>query len=226
MIDSERRRAARALAWRLRWAFAALFAALLVRIALPGIVQAFGDGDPVVVASHDIAAGVVLAEDDLAVSRAPPHLIPAGAPQDVADAVGLRTAVALPKASVVHGGLLTEPSPGDQVPAGKVAAVVRLSESALAGLVAPGDRLDIMASAGATASGSIAPAETLAHSALVLRTPSEEDAAGGAGLGGALTGQGGAAGSVGVLLVAVTPNEAKLIGGAASWAVVSAVLTG
>jgi Flp pilus assembly protein CpaB len=218
MVDTERRRATRALIWRLRWALVAVFAAALVRVALPGVVQAFGDGDPVIVTTRQVAAGAVLEEEDLKVIQAPPALMPDGAIRQVAGAVGQRAVVSLPRGSLLHGGLLNGGQSHDNVPDGRVASVVRLSDPALADVAVPGDHVDIMASAGATASGSIAPAEVLARSALVLTAPadgSQDDSVAGA-LGGAA--------QSGVLLVAVTPAEAELIGGAASWAVITAVL--
>ncbi|MDR2347932.1 MAG: hypothetical protein LBD90_04800 [Bifidobacteriaceae bacterium] len=93
----------------------------------------------------------------------------------------------------------------------------------MAAIVSSGDRVDLMASPGAGASGSIAPAQRLAKSALVLAAPSGSggEAAGlGAGLGLADS----ASDQAGLLLVAVTPDEAALLGGASAWAVVTAVL--
>ncbi|MDR2348613.1 MAG: SAF domain-containing protein [Bifidobacteriaceae bacterium] len=213
MIDSERRRAARSLLWRLRWALAAVFAAVLIRIALPGIVGAFGAGEAVVLLRHDVTAGAVLAREDVQLGRAPPQLVPDGAFTSDDAVIGGRLPVSLPAGTILHPGLIGQGLSRDPVPAGRVAAAVRLSDPGLAALAAPGDRLDIMASAGAGASGSIAPAQVLARSALVLPSPAAAvDAAESEGSG--------------LLLVAVTPAEAELIGGAAAWAVITAVLVG
>jgi Flp pilus assembly protein CpaB len=221
MVDSERRRIARSMVWRLRWALAAVFAAILVRIALPGVVAAFGGGEPVVLLRHDVTAGAILGPEDIQLGRAPPSLVPEGAFTSDDAVLGGRVGVDLPAATVLHPGLVGEGLAGEPLPSGRVAVAVRLSDPGLAALAAPGDSLDIMASAGATASGSIAPAQVLARSAVVLAGAGSSSSEPGASLLGGASGD-----ASGLLLVAVTPAEAQLIGGAASWAVISAVLVG
>ncbi|MDR3360805.1 MAG: SAF domain-containing protein [Bifidobacteriaceae bacterium] len=224
MANSDRRRAAQSLAWRLRWAFIALFAALLVRLALPGVAQAFGEGEPVVVTARAVAAGATVTEQDVRVASVPSALIPEGAATSPDTVVGKQTAVNLPKATIVQGGFLRAGAAHGDLPAGRVAAAVRLSDPGIAAMTAVGNRVDLLASAGATGSGSIAPAQVLAEGALVLDSPAAREA--GEEPAGALTSGQIGADHAGLLLVAVTPDEAELIGGAVSWAVITAVLVG
>ncbi|MDR2381455.1 MAG: SAF domain-containing protein [Bifidobacteriaceae bacterium] len=229
MLNPERRRWVRAMAWRMRWGFAALFAAMLVRVALPGVLETFGPGEPVVVTTRAVAAGAVLEAGDVKLTRAPPALVPEGALTSLDAAVGQRVGEAVPPTAILRDTQIGQTSTRDAVPAGRVTAAVRLSDPGMAALVSAGDRIDILASAGASASGAIAPAEVLANSALVLDIPAGAAGdASGADSGGGLGGLGGASGSSsvseGLLLVAVTPEEAALIGGASSWAVITAVL--
>jgi Flp pilus assembly protein CpaB len=227
VLNPERHRALRSLAWRLRWAFAALFAALLVRVALPGVVEAANGGRPVVVLVGAVEAGAILQEEDLRIAHVPSSLVPDTVLTQLDDAVGQSLRVPLGEGTVLQEGLLTAAGRWDEVPAGRVAAAVRLSDPGMAALVGPGDLVDIMASAGMDGGRSIVPAQVLAHSALVLGAPSgATDGAAGliGGLGAGLIS--GADAQDGLLLVAVTSAEAELIGGAASWAVISAVRVG
>jgi Flp pilus assembly protein CpaB len=203
---------------------AALFAALLVRIALPGLVEAWGEGTPVVALTREVQAGAVLQESDLDLVPAPAALVPKDHWSETAAAVGKRVFLDLPAGTVLHSGLLEQDTAG-LIPSGRVAAAVRLSDPAWAGLLAKGDLIDIMASAGASASGSIAPAQVLARSALVVGH-GKQDSPAAKGLGENTVISGTQTSAEELLLVAVTPAEAKLIGGAASWATVTAVLVG
>ncbi|MDR1634546.1 MAG: SAF domain-containing protein [Bifidobacteriaceae bacterium] len=215
------RRTVRALAWRARWAIWALFAALLVRIALPGVVSAAGGGEPVVVLAHDLAAGSQLTAVDLRLTRLPAAALPDGALVSADQAVGNRLTIDLPGGMVLVESLLSSANVLDGLPAGKVAAAVRLNDPGMTAVLAAGDRIDVMASPGPSGSGSIAPAQRLAKSVQVL---------GVSGLGAAEDGGsdlfagGASATESGLLLVAVSPEEAALIGGAASWALITAVL--
>jgi Flp pilus assembly protein CpaB len=210
--------------WRSRWAIWALFAALLVRIALPGVVAAAGGGDPVVVAARAVPAGTELAAADVRVTRVPGAALPQGALTSVEQAIGGRPKVDLPKGLTLTESLLGAGRSFEDLPGGLVAVAVRLSDPGLAGVLNPGDRIDLLASAGAAASGLIAPAQPLAESALVVEVGSEAGSDSGGGLAAGLGQIGAEAEPSGLLLVAVTPEEAALIGGASSWAVISAVL--
>lgn len=212
----------RALVWRSRWAIWALFAAVLVRIALPGIVSAAGGGERVVVLARDVKAGVQLTPADLRLANVPANVSPDGALTSLDASVGALPQADLPAGLVLDQSLLGEGRPLADLPSGQVAVAVRLSDAGLAAMLSAGDRIDVMASPGGGASGSIAPAQRLAESALILEVPGRAVATGG-GLGSALTPVS-ADDQDGLLLVAVTPDEAALIGGASSWAVITAVL--
>jgi Flp pilus assembly protein CpaB len=222
MVQLPERRSLRAFAWRARWAIFALFAAVLVRIALPGITSALAGGDLAVVLARDVKAGAELAPADLRLEPVPTDLSPDGALTSLDAALDDSPRLDLPAGSVLTESLLAGANPLDGVATGRVAVAVRLSDPGSAEMISAGDRIDVMASAGASGSGSIAPAECLAHSALVLRAPvsSDQGNAKGSELGAAL----GASDQAGLLLVEVTPAEAALIGGATAWAVISAVM--
>src|SRR6478735_2281822 len=98
-------------------------------------------------------------------------------------------------------------------PSGTVVATVRFADPAVAGLLAPGMHVDILA---ATAEGG--PGGVVARRALVLPTARRSPAAGGL-LGGSPTDDD----SVPVL-VAVSPEEAPALAGAAASALLSAVV--
>jgi Flp pilus assembly protein CpaB len=204
---------------------AALFAALLVRVALPGVAQAFGDGVPVVVLAGAAEVGATLDEQDLRLVKVPPAVAASGALTSADQALGRRLGVSLAGGTILQEGLLLGAAAQDQLPAGRVAAAVRLTDPGMAALAAPGDRLDILASPGASGGGSVAPAQVLAKGALVLGATKASAEADGA-LAGAFGSGTAGDDQTGLLLVAVTPSEAQLISGAASWAVVSAVLVG
>jgi Flp pilus assembly protein CpaB len=223
MVRVPERRSVRAFMWRSRWAIWALFAAVLVRIALPGVVGAVSGGELVVGLARDVPAGTQLAAEDLRLIRAPPAALPDGALTSLEQAVGARPRTDLPKGLVLADRLIASTSPLDDLPAGRVAVAVHLSDPGAAAMVDLGDRVDLLASPGAGASGSIAPAQRLAKSALVLGLPADSgDRA--SGLGSALGGAAATLDQSGLLLVAVTPDEAAMIGGASSWAVITAVM--
>jgi Flp pilus assembly protein CpaB len=185
------------------------------------VVSAAGGGEPVVVLAHDLAAGSQLTAVDLRLTRLPAAALPDGALVSADQAVGNRLTIDLPGGMVLVESLLSSANVLDGLPAGKVAAAVRLNDPGMTAVLAAGDRIDVMASPGPSGSGSIAPAQRLAKSVQVL---------GVSGLGAAEDGGsdlfagGASATESGLLLVAVSPEEAALIGGAASWALITAVL--
>lgn len=187
----------------------ALAAAVLVRVALPGVVTACRTTAPAVVLAHSMAAGTELQADDLKVAQVAAGLVPAGALTDPAAAVGARLTAALPAGMPLTPEVLVEVGGGVAAPSGTVAFPTRLSDPAVAGLIQPGDRIDVYASAGSPGGATITPAQELAKGALVLQVPGVDGAAGDA---------------PGLLVLAVTETEARLLGGASSWAVITAVL--
>ncbi len=165
----------------------------------------------VVVAAHAVEAGASLAAPDVRIAHFPVGTAPDGVLTEVAAAVGASTAVPLSTGSPLGPGLI---APDDvRGPPGTVVATVRFADPAVADLLTAGMRVDVLA---ATAEGG--PGGVVARRALVLpvarRAPSP---------GGLLAGNAGDDDSVPVLL-AVAPDEAPALAGAAASAVLSAVV--
>lgn len=202
--------AARTALWRLRF----VVAAALLGVAAACTVQSLRPPDPptsaVVVAAREIPAGTTLTSADVRVARFPRSVAPAGAVADVADVVGAAAAVPLAVGVPVLAGLLAD----DEVhgPPGTVVATVRFADPAVAGLLSPGVRVDVLA---ATPEGG--PGAVVATRALVLPVARQEASGGALGLGGS------GDASVPVLL-AVSPAEAPALAGAAASALLSAVV--
>jgi Flp pilus assembly protein CpaB len=180
-------------------------AAVCVGLATATAVDALRPTPPsgveVLVAARDLPAGLEISASDLRVVTVPQSAaVGAAVASDDARAalVGHTTAVPVPAGmplvpQLVAGADLTGPP-------GTVVAAVRLADDAMAALLAPGDRVDLLA----------APAEggagvTLARGALVLPSPPREG-------GGGLFGSSGA--DPAPLLVAVRPDEAAALAGA------------
>jgi hypothetical protein len=124
--------------------------------------------------------------------------------------VGSAAAVPLAAGVPVLTGLLAD----DEVrgPPGTVVATVRFADPAVAGLLSPGVRVDVLA---ATPEGG--PGGVVATRALVLPVAHRDTPGGALGIGGS------GDGSVPVLL-AVSPAEAPALAGAAASALLSAVV--
>jgi len=196
--------------WRARFGVAAV----LLGTAAGCTVQALRPPDPptspVVVAAREIPAGTTLTSDDVRVVRFPRALLPERAVADPGSVLGAATAVPLAAGGPVLPGLLAD----EEVrgPAGTVVATVRFADPAVAGLLSPGMRVDVLA---ATAEGG--PGGVVATRALVLPVARQDDAAGTLGLAGS--------GDTSVpVLLAVAPQEAPALAGAAASALLSAVV--
>jgi Flp pilus assembly protein CpaB len=103
---------------------------------------------PVVVATHDIAAGHRLAAGDVRVAGWLPGTGPRRAVAQAAGAVGRVSAGPLAAGSAVTEADLLGPGLLTGQPPGLLAVPVRVAESAAAGLVRRGDRVDVIAVAG------------------------------------------------------------------------------
>ncbi|GEL98394.1 SAF domain-containing protein [Cellulomonas terrae] len=203
--------ALRATLWRTRFAVAAVFLGL----AAAGTVQALRPADPptspVLVAARALAAGTPLTGADVRLVRFPVAAVPDGALTDLDEVADASTAVPLAVGTPVLPGLLVD----DDVrgPPGTVVATVRFADPAVADLLSPGMRVDVLA---ATPEGG--PGGVVATRALVLpvaRRASPEQSA--LALGGS------GDDSVPVLL-AVSPDEAPALAGAAASSLLSAVV--
>ena len=177
---------------------------------------------PVVVADHDLAPGDPLAAGDVAVVDLPGALVPRGTHRDADGVVGHALVVGVPAGLPLVDELLAGSGLAQAGPEGTVIAPIRLADPAVAALLRPGDRIDLLASAG-SADGEPS-TRTVATRALVLPDPSPVATGNdGAGVGALITGgQGGATAQLTV--VAVTPAEAAALAGSTGWAALSAVL--
>jgi Flp pilus assembly protein CpaB len=187
----------------LRRVLAAVLASAALVLAvrpLPGTSAAVTDPAPapVVVAATDLAAGTVLLEHDLTVARWPADLVPTGATAEVDGLAGRTLAGSLRAGEPVTDLRLVGPGLTSSLGGGQVAAPVRLADLAVAGLVRPGDRVDVLATAPDADT-----AEVVVAGALVLAPP--------AAPGNATTGA-----TEGLLLLAVAPETGARLAAAAA----------
>jgi len=203
----------RAALWRSRFAVVALCLGVAAASAVDAVRPAPPSTVPVVIASHDLDAGTALTGADVEIRRLPAGLAPARSYRSPSDVVGTPTAVPVAAGlPVVPGVLVTDDVRG---PAGTVVTAVRFADGAVAGLLRPGMRVDVVA---ATPEGAVA--GTVAVRALVLPVPAEASApADGSGL---LGGSGGD--EPAPVLLAVSPDEATALAGAAASALLSPVV--
>ncbi|MGY4643651.1 SAF domain-containing protein [Cellulomonas sp. URHB0016] len=203
----------RAALWRGRFAAVALCLGVAAAAAVGAVSPTPPATVPVVVAAHDVDAGTPLAAADVEVRRLPTAVAPARSYRRPSDVVGSSTAVPLATGLPVVAGVLV---PDDvHGPTGTVVAAVRFADPAVAGLLRPGLRVDVVA---ATPEGAVD--GTVAVRALVLPVPA---AAGGGTDGSGLLGGAGQAEPPPVLL-AVSPDEATALAGAAASALLSPVV--
>ncbi|CAN5198025.1 hypothetical protein BH11ACT1_BH11ACT1_05950 [soil metagenome] len=195
----------RVLLWRARLPVAALLLGLACAVVVSELRPAPAQTSPVTVAADPLTAGHVLVASDLRLTDMPSALVPSGAPTTSEPLVGQTLAVGVPAGlPIVDGILVHDPVAG---PPGTVVVAVRLADPAVAGLLAPGTRVDVLAAAddGGTGRG-------LARGALVLASPGR-------------TGHE-VEGSSPPVLLAVAPAEAAALAGAGPSALLSAVIVG
>lgn len=182
-----------------------------------------------VVVDRALAAGSTLAATDVRVVSVPPGALPPDAVQDVGEAVGRTVAVNVTPGTVVSAPVLSTDLAG-QAPPGTVIAAVRLAEPALADLLEPGMRVDLLAPAtqhpgtdvSAEVPGQPVPGTYLARGAVVQPVPRSGPDAQKDGLLSIETSQSGD--TTDLVLVAVTPDEAASLANMAGWSAISAVL--
>lgn len=189
----------------LRQVSAGLLATLALVLALrPEPAVPSGSAAPadvgVVVATTDLTAGTVLAADDLDVVALPVPAAPDGAAADVGQLTGEVLAGPVRRGEPVTDVRLVGPGLWSRLPPGQVAAPVRLADLAVATLLRPGDRVDVLAT-GADAGA----AEVVAAGALVVNAPPATDA--GAGVPREASG---------LLVLAVPAETAARLAGAAT----------
>jgi Flp pilus assembly protein CpaB len=194
--------------WRWRLVLVVLGALIVLRLAIPGLVEDLRHTADVLVTARDVTVGEVFDEDALTVAQFDVGAIPAGALTAPSQAIGSRATANLPAGYPLASGLVNPAGALANAPPGAVAIPVRLSDAAAASVLAPGDRVDVLAAGGTSAAGEVAPAQRVASGAVVLAIPDVGEA------------------TPGVVLLAVTPDEAALVGGAGAWSVLSAVMVG
>lgn len=182
-----------------------------------------------VVADRAVAAGTSLTSADVRTVTGPPDSIPPDALRDEHDAVGRTVAVNVTPGTVLSTPVLSTDLAA-QAPPGTVIAAVRLAEPALAVLLEPGMRVDLLAPATASPStdassegfGQPVPGTYLARGAVVQPVPRSGSATEDGGvlsLGAAESGE-----TTDLVLVAVSPDEAASLANMAGWSAISAVL--
>ncbi|WP_265522615.1 SAF domain-containing protein [Oerskovia flava] len=217
------RRRSSALLWRLRFVVAAVACGLAAAVVVGELRPAPPPTEPVVVTARAVDAGTVLRVDDLDVVHLPVGLAPDGVLSTQDAASGRTASLALARGLPLTPELVAAGEVTASAPAGTVVAPVRLSDSAVAALLVPGDRVDLLVGADGSGhssghdTGDDPPTPYLARGAIVLPGTPPPTAA-----GGLLGGSGDAA--AGVTLVAVTPQEAVQIATVSGWGTVAAVL--
>jgi Flp pilus assembly protein CpaB len=157
---------------------------------------------PVVVAATDLTAGTVLDPADLTLSELPTPLAPDGTSAEGSALAGQVLAAPVRRGEPVTDVRVVGPGLWSQVPAGQVAAPVRLADLAVATLLRPGDRVDVLASAAGTGAAEVVAAAALVLSAPPGAAPDEESAIAPEGAG--------------LLVLAVSPETATVLAGAAT----------
>lgn len=213
------RRRAGVLWWRLRFVVAAVCCGLAATAVVAAARPAPPETVPVAVTTREVPAGAALSAADVEVRHVAAELAPE-ALRTVDDAAGRTASVRLAPGTTLQESLVAAGELVSAAPAGTVVAAVRL-DPAVAGLLAAGDRVDLLVASGATEAAVVDPADPapdpyLARGAVVVpgRAPETSD-----GLLGS-----GASAPEDVTLVAVRPEEAERLAAVAGWGTVTAVL--
>ena len=187
---------------RHRRSIAAALAALSVFAIIGAVSDSDGPTTTVVIAATDIPAGTTLTPDDLTTAEFPADLAPPGAPDNPATITGEVVTAGVITGEVITASRLLGSRP--EAGRGLVAAPVRLADAGVAGLLAPGDVVDVIA---ASSDGS---AKVVARDARVITRPIPPATF------GTQTGS--------LVLLAVSPDEATDLAGVATTRQLSAVL--
>ncbi|WP_129787972.1 Flp pilus assembly protein CpaB [Promicromonospora panici] len=215
---SAKLRRARRVLWRWRFALAAALIGLAAALAMHILRPPPPTTVDVAITARPVAAGTELTGDDVVVRAIAADVAPPGAVHSVDELLDRATVVGLPAGAPLHATLVSDDGVSAAAPHGTVVVPVRLSDDAVAGLLRPGDRVDLLAG---TTSGS-EPADApqyLARGALVLPVPVGREPEGAGGLLGPASG-----GERPVTLVAVSPEDAPELSAVSGWGSVTAVL--
>lgn len=202
--------ALRVLVWRVRPLLVALALVLVCALGARAGAPPPAPTVPVVVAADDLPAGEALTAADLRTVHVPRAAAPSGAVPDARDLVGEELAVDVPRGLVVVPAHLARSRFAAAAPTGTVAVPVHLADAAVAALLRPGDRVDLVAGELDGWPGEDGPA-VLAEAALVLEVltdaGTDDD-----GLG--LLGTGATTGADPLVVVAVSVDEGHRIAAA------------
>lgn len=171
-------------------------------------------GTPVLLASHDLAAGTVLVAGDVQLAPRPPAELPDGTLASTRDVVGRVLASSARRGEVLTDVRLVGPALVDSLAPGEVALPVRVADAAVAALVAPGDHVDVLV---ALEGGG--PAQTVVTDATVLARP-------GSPASGGLLGSRSDDGHGGLVVLAASAVDARTVAGAAALGPLSLTLRG
>lgn len=207
-------------AWRSRHLLAALCVGLAAAVVVGELRPAPPPQRRVVVLAGDVAAGEPF-DGHLSLAHVPLAGVPDGALTDLASAHG-PASIALPAGTVLVPGMVASSDAARAAPPGTVLTPVRLADDAVLGLLGPGQRVDLVLVPEPWSDGGPpdpgADAVVLARDALVLPYAPPESSDRGGLLGG------GSEPAAPVILVAVTPAEARAITSMARSGHVGAVL--
>ncbi len=198
----------RRLVRRHRRVLAALAAGASI-VSLGAALQPAGAGTrAAVVASSGLPTGHHLTADDLAVVPVPSGVIPEGAWSAAEELVGQVLAAPVSRGEViVPGRILGAPLPVEAAgPPGLRPLPTRFADAGATALLAPGHRIDVLASGGTDGLTGHAPAMVVAEDVLVLSVAQDPE---GSGL---LTGAAPTAGPL--VLLAADAEQARAIAGA------------
>lgn len=187
--------------WRLRRLASAGLAAGALAASLHVLAPSPPDGQPVLLAARDLAAGTALTAGDLRTDSRPVDDLPSGTLSSAQTVIGRVLTSGVRRGEVLTDARIVGPGLTVGLPPGTVAIPVRIADRAVVPLVAPGDHVDVLVATDA------AEATLVARSAVVLARPSP----GGGGLLGTSTGTGG-----GLLVLAASPDDASSLVSAAA----------
>lgn len=164
---------------------------------------------PLLVAARELPAGARLAAEDLVTVRVPPEVVPAGALTRAAALeqvlnAPVSTGEPLTSTRVRYSSLLAG-APGT------VALPVRVADAAAASVVAPGDRIDLLATVPDATSSGTGTVRTVGRDLPVLLSPGQPDGSRDDDALGAITDPWGADGLGGMVVVAASTREATTI---------------
>lgn len=140
----------RRLLLRYRRPLSALLAAVAVLAVIESVAPTAAPKEPVVVAAHDLATGIVLTASDVVMVEMPPGVVPAGSSTSTAAVAGRVVAAPVREGEPLTDRRFLGRSLLTGYPAGTVAAPVRIQDAAVVDLLEVGDRIDVYAARDAT----------------------------------------------------------------------------